>query len=264
MTLEILMATMHLNKEGPLPPGISDLSDELVDCLLINQVDSPDHEINKTEHGLRIKSFAEKGLCKSRNRAINHAKGDIVLLADDDIRFESGIQKKILDQFQKYPDTDIICFQILKGKGVPYKRYRNSGMQINRWKSLRVSSVEIAFRLASIRKKGVIFDEHFGLGTSFPSGEEQVFLKDALDSGLKVRYVPIPIALHEAASSGETGWNQQDYRQSKGALLFRLFGEFSMFIIPLFALKKSHLTSVSWLQLARDMFNGRRNYKSNQ
>ena len=264
MTLEVLMSTMGMDPNSSLPEGIKDLHKESIDCLLINQVENHKDAFEKNEQHLRILSYPEKGLSRSRNRAIQNAHGDIVLLADDDIRYLNGIEKTILGEFQKHEHADIICFQLLKKKGHPYKRYGTATKHINRFDSLRVSSAEIAIRLTSIKKKGVIFDEHFGLGTSLPSGEEQVFLKDALDSDLHVIYVPIPIALHEAASSGETGWTDKEYRQSKGALLYRLFGGFSTIMMPLFALKKSHLASVSWLQLTRDMFKGRRIFKSNQ
>ena len=50
----------------------------------------------------------------------------------------------------------------------------------------RVRTPEIAFRLSRVEKVGVRFDADFGYGAEYRSGEEYVFLADALRKNLKV------------------------------------------------------------------------------
>ncbi|WP_439475248.1 glycosyltransferase family 2 protein [Algoriphagus formosus] len=168
-------------------------------------------------------SFDERGLSKSRNRAIENSQAEIALIADDDVEFVSDFNNKILAAFTQYPKADIITFQVRTPEGIPYKNsYSDRSFQHGRRSIYKVSSVEIAIRPERIRSKGLRFDERFGLGAKYSSGEEVIFLNDCIDAGLSLRYVPEEIVIHPLESSGKV--LNENYFRSKGAIVRRLYG----------------------------------------
>ncbi|SHO64446.1 hypothetical protein SAMN04488108_3456 [Algoriphagus zhangzhouensis] len=168
-------------------------------------------------------SFNERGLSKSRNRAIENTKSKFALISDEDVKFVNDIEQKVVDAFQKYPDSDILTFKIETPEGTPYKTsYPDESFIHTRSTIYRVSSVEIVVRVDSVRKKGLMFDENFGLGAKYSSGEEVIFLNDAMNSGLKLRYVPETLVFHPLESSGKV--LDKKYFRSKGAIVRRLYG----------------------------------------
>ena len=101
-------------------------------------------------------------------------------------------------------------------------------------------------KLKSIKDKNIKFDENFGLGGIYTSGEENIFLMDCINNGLKIIYIPITIAIHEKESSGRILDEKTIY--SKGALFYRLFGIKSIYLNLGFILKKSKEIKVSILK----------------
>ncbi|AMQ57580.1 glycosyltransferase [Algoriphagus sanaruensis] len=168
-------------------------------------------------------TFAEKGLSKSRNRALERTSAEIALISDDDVQFVENLEQKVIQAFEAYPKADVLTFNIKTPEGIPYKSsYRNSAFLHTSSSIYKVSSVEIAFRPARIKQAKIKFDEHFGLGAEFKSGEEVIFLNDCLKAGLSVMYVPITVGIHPLESSGKV--LDQAYFRSKGAIVRRLYG----------------------------------------
>ena len=73
----------------------------------------------------------ERGVGLSRNTALLFAEEDIVLFSDEDIRFDEGYEKKVLEAFLKNPDADVITFNFR----VDERRatYHNAGERRIRW-----------------------------------------------------------------------------------------------------------------------------------
>jgi hypothetical protein len=117
-----------------------------------------------------------------------------------------------------------------------------------------VSSIEITFKAEAIHRENISFDEQFGLGGVYQSGEEYVFLTDAIRHGLKAQYFPSAIAIHPAESSGKVINNEIFI--AKGAMMHRVFGFIGNIFLLLFALKKysfykNHLTFFQVVGLMR-------------
>ncbi len=200
---------------NPDPKAFSSLS---FNRLVISQ---NQRGLKVEEKGFRFLSFDEKGLSKSRNRGLEAAEGDIIIIADDDLEYCEGFQAKIKNAFIQNPDADGITFRVITPKGEAYKSYSEKSFKHNRKSIYNVSSVEMAFRLKSIRKHRIIFDNDFGLGAKFKSGEETIFLNDALDKGMNIYFVPEDIVIHPLESSGKV--LDQDFFFSKGALIKRMY-----------------------------------------
>jgi len=124
---------------------------------------------------------------------------------------------------------------------------------------MRVASVEIAFKRNSINKTHLRFDENFGLGALFPTGEENIFLADALDKGLKLLYIPIPIVTHPPESSGQD-YDNIKLVQAKGAMFERIFGLKGYAVSFLFTLKKYKSSRHSLFRFYSLMLQGAKKY----
>jgi len=209
-------------------------------------------------------SYNEIGLSRSRNRAIEQAKADICLISDDDVEYVEDIQKIVLQSFKDNPEVDIITFQIKTPNNMPYKNYREDSFYHNKKTIMSVSSIEIAFRKKSIIENNLSFDEKFGLGTDIPTGEEIIFLSDALNKGLRILYIPVPIVIHPIESSGKD-YDNDKLIMAKGAMFYRLFGFLSYSLSIFFTLKKANLSSrYNYFKFASLMLKGIQNYKGSR
>lgn len=234
MQFQILMATMYKQK-------ISDINWEekgiTSNVLLINQADFSGYE---TLGKIQMISTTDRGSSNSRNLAIDNAKADICLIADDDVKYLPSYEEKILAEFEKYPEADIITFQIQTPEGSKFNMgYLDKPIKHN-WRSiLKCASIEIAFRREAINKAQLRLDKLFGLGSHYRIHDEIIFLKEALDKGLNLRYSPTPIVIHPAESSG-TDFNDH-LIYSKGAAFAKLFAYKAYFFNIVFSIKKHAL-----------------------
>lgn len=118
----------------------------------------------------------ETGLSKARNRGLEVATGEIVLLSDDDCWYPSYALSSIADKFKIHNNVKILLTQIYDPmKKELYKQYsKKEGYISNKLQLMRKSSIEIAFKRNMISYSK--FDERFGLGSEFVCGEELDFL----------------------------------------------------------------------------------------
>ena len=260
MKTQVLISTMNQNNHNLL----NDMSIKK-NGLFINQTkDFKEEKKELFNNHIWINSDS-KGLSKSRNIALNNAVGEICVIGDDDLVYVENFQDIIFESFAKNPDMDIITFQV-EGIEKKFKKYTNKKKHINYVSSMKISSVEIAFKLSSIKKYNVTFDEDFGSGSKYIMGEENIFLFDCLRRNMKILYIPIKIAdLHINSSSWFKGYDK-DYFLSKGAVFFRLSAKFSTFLITQFAIRKYNLykNDMSFFRALFYMFKGRKIYKENK
>ena len=148
-----------------------------------------------------ISQIAGQGVTKSRNNAIRQATGDVCVLSDDDVRYSNEYFDTILDVYENH-DIDLACFKIFTGEGQPsYKNYPGQETVLTSLKGHYPSGLEITFRLKPIMEKGILFDERFGLGSWLCTGGENLFLIDAIQSGLKIKFFPKYIVKHPFEST---------------------------------------------------------------
>jgi len=161
---------------------------------------TPENLIRKD---VSISQIAGMGLSRNRNNALKMANGDIAVIADDDVKYLQNSFEIIMDTFIMDPKLDVTCFKIKTPENeTPYKNYPTQSYRLKKRKHHPISSIEIAFRVKSIKEKNILFDERFGLGSSFlPAGEESVFINDCIAMGLKVVYFPYYIINHSLSST---------------------------------------------------------------
>lgn len=149
-------------------------------------------------HDLKVYKMNGRGLSRNRNNAISHSTADICLIADDDLDYTDDQLAAVMTTFEQNEHLDVAAFRF-SGSGKVYPAHEFDLAQMP--KGYYVSSVEIAFRRQSVGE--LRFNEWFGLGAPvLHSGEESVFVYQALCHGLKCRYFPITITHHGATTTG--------------------------------------------------------------
>ncbi len=141
------------------------------------------------------------GITKSRNNVIRLADGDIGLFADDDVTYRHSDIDILKKTFLKNSQADVAIFKIRTPAGDPeYKNFSREKRQYE--KACNVGTVQVAFRVSTIKKNKVRFDERFGIGNPLLiGGEEQLFLHDCIQSGLHVFFFPEYIVEHPYMST---------------------------------------------------------------
>lgn len=255
MDLQVLISTMY--QQG------FDLIHKMniqSDAIVINQCNENSLEFIENP-GVNWINSTDRGLSRSRNKALNNATADICILADDDLEYLSNYKDIILKQFELYPDADIIAFQV-EGIEAKFKSYYSKPRKIDFLTAMKISSVEIAFRLDKVKEAKVNFNESFGSGAKYYMGEESIFLSDSLKKGLNIMYVPIKIAkLHIGNSSWFNGYNK-DYFINKGAAFTAISQKYSLILILQFAFRKAKLFNHNFnrYQAIKLMLEGRRRF----
>lgn len=164
------------------------------------------------------------GLSKSRNIALSQTKTEYLLFSDDDVTHLPEITSEIENAFQR-TGADILTMRIQTPSGSPFKSYSAKEFQHTKRSLFRVNSIEIAVRCSAIRSAKLSFDERFGLGSTFPTGEEIIFLFDAHRAKLNIHYCPITIVIHPPESSGGALHKNQNLIIAKGAMFGRIFNK---------------------------------------
>ncbi|MFH7012569.1 glycosyltransferase family A protein [Flavobacterium sp. FlaQc-52] len=189
--------------------------------LIVNQSESS--FLSSEFDSVKVINCREKGLSKSRNKAIDNACKKICLIADDDVIFEENLRESITLVFEEQQNADIITFNHTRSGNFKPIKNRDNIFEHDRKSIWNVSSIEIAFRLEEIKKKELRFEENFGLGALFETAEEFLFLRAALDQKLKVWSNPKVIVSHPEMSSGKMeGTDILIF--SRAALFYKLYG----------------------------------------
>lgn len=161
-----------------------------------------------------------RGLSINRNLSISYATAPICLIADDDLEFIPEGILQIINTFEQNPELDVAAFKYQSADTKPYPSatfdLRHSP------KGYFTSSVEVAFRREKVLKSGVRFNENFGLGARFGSGEEDLWIHEMMAKGLNVRYFPYFIVRHEGVSTGRRESGNPESILTKGAVFRRI------------------------------------------
>jgi hypothetical protein len=144
-----------------------------------------------------------RSVAKSRNAAIETAKGDIIIFADDDLTLHTQNYDAVRALFHNTPDLAFVCGQLHNEAGRPFKTYSPDGTPASRLNTAKVGTPEMAIRVKAIRAEQILFDPDFGAGSPNWLGDEYIFLCDALRAGLKGQHISRTLATHPAPSSGQ-------------------------------------------------------------
>ena len=194
---------------------------EGIEYLVSWQTDGEhDIPISLQRPDFHILRSATKGLSVNRNIALSKASAPLLLISDDDVDYTEYGLRAVVDAFRKHKDMDIVTFRYESTSHTKYYPKGPSDLGAHE-KGYYITSFEIALRRESVQGK-IWFNENFGIGATFPSGEEDIFICDCLAYGLKGIFEPITIARHDNTTTSERNLMLPSRPQTKGAVFLRL------------------------------------------
>lgn len=211
---------------------------------------------------VKVATMHNRGLSRNRNNTIALANADICLICDDDCRYTPEQLDEVVSKFETDPSLDIATFK-MADNGTSKKTYPTAttilGSRLPR--NYYASSVEIAFRLKSVRGK-VEFNEEFGLGSeTLWCGEEELFLHEAIERGLKCVFFPMVAVTTNKPTTGTTRCTLPQVLMGRGAFMKAAYP----FTCHMRAVKIAHRlhnkTGMPTWQCIRHMFNGMSYYQ---
>lgn len=218
-TIEVLVATMNqtdMRKYHEM--------NIRTDALFANQ--AAEHKYQEEmigQHRVRMITTISKGVGKNRNIALQFASAEICLLGDDDMHYTDDYPEILAQAFNELPNADVIIFNIdTEGKTV--KRRKNSKIKpVKIFNFQNYGTARIAFRRESIIRANIWFSLLFGGGSRYSSGEDSLFLRDALRKKIKIFTYPATIGtVDQTTSTWFVGYNEK-YFFDKGAVLQAMF-----------------------------------------
>ncbi|UUM62085.1 hypothetical protein NQZ89_00415 [Streptococcus suis] len=207
------------------------------------------------------------GLSASRNDALALApEHAICKIADDDMVFVDNYEEIVAEAYQEFPDADMIVFyvdnEVVSLAKKPLKKGR-----IYHLGSMNTSSVQISFKKSSLSQNNIAFDERFGIGAKYGSGEENILLFDAIRKGLKIYSYPVKIAtLIDARDSYWDRSNSPEVCRKRGAIYKRMSPNWYWLLILQYAIRKRKmmLPEIKIADNIRYMFQGAREFSRNK
>lgn len=258
MKLEVLVSTMN-QKDTSLFKKMNICSD----LLIINQADREDiEEVFIDTNRVRMFSYNERGLSKSRNRGIANSNADICVIADDDVIYGDNYVETIIKGYEEYPDADIIAFSVPSTNGDrPTARLKYSNVDFIH--SMKLASFQLTFKRESFIKEGIRFNELFGAGATYTCGEENILLAECIKKGLKVKYIDEKIGMVDhCESTWYQGFNEKLFI-TKGAMFYEMKPSIVQILIAQFAIRKwiKYKNEINFIKAYTYMVRGAREYK---
>ena len=204
------------------------------EIIIVDQSDNKKTEklVNLDKYAcMDIKYYNVKfrGLSKARNFALSIASGDYFALIDDDASYDENYLKTAESVFKNYNNV-ILSGYMINSDGKPsFKKYKYI-------KNRKEMSIREIVRMApspglifpmSIYKKGLIFDENFGVGAKYGACEETDLILDSLDKGywvimIKDMVVTHPTTEHTFEIENDTNLKKiENYSKGFGALIIK-------------------------------------------
>ena len=144
----------------------------------------------------------EKGVGRSRNTALEASTGEIIQFGDDDIVYEPGYSKRVLAEFDRHPEADMILFNVDQQPG--RETYKNTDFRQVSWYNYgRYPAYAICARRQKLMESGARYSLLFGGGAPYMNGEDSLFLHDCLKAGLQIYRTDVKIGKE---TPGESTW----------------------------------------------------------
>ncbi len=258
--LQVLVVTMNRHDHALL-----DNMNIQSEALIGNQSNEHKRDIfDYNGHRIQWYSWDERGVGLNRNNLLMRADADIILFADDDVVYDDGYERIVLNAFEEHPEADVILFNV-----IPMPESINPCL-IKKWHRVRLlnclkyGAVRIAARTSAMREYNVYFSLLFGGGARFSSGEDSLFMADCVRKHMKVYGYPARIGeVYFETSSWFNGYNEK-YFMDKGIFFYFLSRKFSFLLCLQYCVRyhKKFKEYCSFSQMMKMMLKGIKAYKN--
>lgn len=257
MDLEVLVATM-----GQTDCSLAEKMNITVPAVLANQCGKWSYD-ESAAGKIRMLSTDTKGVGINRNLALQMAQGDILLFADDDVTYYDDGLQGVIDAFHELPDADIIFFAMdYTRNGEVFDRRRHKTKRLHIYNSLRYGAARMAIRREALESKSLSFTKLFGGGCRYSSGEDTIFIVDAIRSGLRVySHSHVLGSCAKDRSSWFFGYSEKFFFD-RGAMVACAFPKTKHLIKWHFALKISKKSKTPLKTVLRQMNRGIRGFSN--
>ncbi len=219
MTMQLLVAAMNTE-----PQKLAEEMQLDSDAIIVNQTDHYAYEeLAYKGHTVKWFSMAERGVGLSRTHALLRADADISVFADEDIVYEAGYEKRILDAFEKHPEADMLLFNVQAMPGRETYEIKEFG-RVHTYNCGRYPTYSFAVRTEAVHKRNITFSLLFGGGAKYSNGEDSLFIQECIKKGMKVYAVPVRIGAERVReSTWFKGYNRKFFFD-RGVLYYHLYG----------------------------------------
>ncbi len=235
---------------------------ENIDIIVANQADAFNYSEQYIKSSrIRFITHNTKGVGINRNIALLNSVDDILVFADDDIKYCEGAFEEIQTAFKKYPDADGFVFNVNTIGQDMGRRENKKIKRVRTFNFLNYGAVRLVIKKESLKKNAIYFSEMFGGGAKYGSGEDTLFIRECLKNNLKLYTYPFILAdVYQEKSSWFEGYNDK-YFYDKGALMKACFRMTYPMLIVVYALKSAKCTDKNFWNILQVMNNGARDFK---
>ncbi|MDD3660756.1 MAG: glycosyltransferase family A protein [Lachnospiraceae bacterium] len=236
MNLEVLVSAMHQK-----PDVLIEKMQLESDTIIINQCDQVAYEeiCKDGPYGkfkVRFFSFAERGVGLSRNNALLRAQGDILLFSDDDIVYDPGYSKLVIQEFEKHPEADMLLFNfdVIEER----KTYDTTEFKrVRTYNCGRYPTFSFAVRREKLHRFNITYSLLFGGGARYSNGEDSLFIRECIRKRMRVYATPVRLGTEEGTpSTWFHGYNEKFF-YDRGVLYQELYGRAAKLLAIRFLLK---------------------------
>lgn len=254
MDLQVLVSTMHQTDHGLLKRMNIQSDAIVVNQCAKNEFEEFEYKGNK----IRFLSLAERGVGLSRNTALMRATADVCLFADDDLRYVDNYVKIIHEAFENNPTADMIMFNVPSMNSKRPSNEINKRHRVRWFNCLKYGAVRIAMKTGKIRHANIFVSLIFGGGAQYSSGEDSLFIFEAIKKGLKIYAEPAVIGyVSQETSSWFMGYTDK-YFIDKGALYACISRRWAKLLCLQFAIRHGNMfkKDKTWMKAYQLMIRG--------
>lgn len=222
--VEILLATMN-RKDFALLETMNIQSN----IIIANQTNCNTYQERLFNNNIaKMICTADRGVGRNRNIALAYSSADICIFADDDMEYTDGYTVEVVKAFEKLPDADMLIFDCKYKQdevcGRKEKEVKNARpKRVRLYNFARHGTYKIAIKRSAWKRHNVWFSELYGGGAVYGSGEDTLFLREALKKGMKIYTYPYEIAfIDQSSSTWFSGYNEKFFFD-KGSLVATAF-----------------------------------------
>ncbi len=223
MKFSLLLCT--LNREQLLKRCVDSLMAQTYQDYEVIIVDQSDDENLSYKESERIKyiHINQKGLSHARNVGLSVASGDYVCLIDDDAVYEKNYLK-VASDFIESTKAAIVSGKIIDPDTGEYYLKKTEESAIR--KVTYMSSLSYCASASMVIRRDLLvdgFDEQFGVGAKYGSGEESDVIFGTLEKKEIIMFCPQMMLWHKAPARDVSDEKLYSYGIGTGALFKKHF-----------------------------------------
>ncbi len=220
MRFSIIIAT--LDREIILQKAIDSILAQTYkdfEIIIIDQSEKSSERIPKDPR-IVYTNISQKGLSHARNIGIEISKGEIIGLMDDDAEYSPDVLEKVHDYFSSNKSVVALSGKLIdpETKKVSLNGMPNESGPVNFWNVLnRCISTTMFIKRSFLENEK--FDEDFGIGSKWGSGEETDIVLRSIYTKGNVWYFSDVLVFHPATNKREMSFDKlKKYSKGFGAL----------------------------------------------